>query len=131
MTDTSDTDLIPVLVYADIARAHDFLVQTFGFASGGLQAEGDTVIRGEVRWGDRRIWLHAVTHDRGLDTPGALGMNHGGMVVWVPDVDAHFARVKAAGAEVTSEPTDREYGQREYGVRDVEGHQWYFATPAR
>jgi uncharacterized glyoxalase superfamily protein PhnB len=25
---------------------------------------------------------------------------------------------------------DQPYGQREYGVRDCEGHRWWFATPA-
>ena len=27
------------------------------------------------------------------------------------------------------EPTDEEYGQREYGLQDPEGHNWYIATP--
>jgi hypothetical protein len=25
-------------------------------------------------------------------------------------------------------PTDEDYGQREYGLRDPEGHDWYIAT---
>jgi uncharacterized glyoxalase superfamily protein PhnB len=49
--------------------------------------------------------------------------------VHIPDVDAHHARTKAAGARIDSEPTDQEYGLREYGVRDPEGHRWWFATP--
>ena len=32
-------------------------------------------------------------------------------------------------ATILSEPTDEDYGQREYGLRDVEGHDWYIATP--
>jgi uncharacterized glyoxalase superfamily protein PhnB len=49
--------------------------------------------------------------------------------VLVPDVDAHYEQAKAAGGEIISEPTDQDYGQREYGVRDPEGHRWWMATP--
>ncbi len=130
MTDIDVTpDIIPGLVYRDIRAAHDFLVDVMGFTSGGLYEDGGDVVHAEVQWGTRRIWLHRVTHEHGLDTPAALPLNHGGIVVFVPDVDAHFARVTAAGAHVTSEPTDQGYGQREYAMRDPEGHFWYVATP--
>ena len=33
------------------------------------------------------------------------------------------------GATIVREPTDEDYGQREYGLRDPEGHDWYIATP--
>jgi uncharacterized glyoxalase superfamily protein PhnB len=29
----------------------------------------------------------------------------------------------------TSEPRDKDYGQRQFGVRDPEGHDRWFATP--
>jgi hypothetical protein len=32
--------VIPVIVYADIPRAHDFLVEVFGFQAGGVQYDG-------------------------------------------------------------------------------------------
>ena len=44
------------------------------------------------------------------------------------DLDETFATIEASGAEVVQEPTDQPYGQREYGVRDPEGHRWWFAT---
>jgi len=53
--------IIPLLVYEDIAKAHDFLVNAFGFESGGLQRTPDgSVVHGEVRAGDLVIWLHRV-----------------------------------------------------------------------
>lgn len=48
--------------------------------------------------------------------------------VWVPDVDEHHSRAKAAGAEITLEPTDMSYGSREYAARDFEGHHWSFGS---
>jgi uncharacterized glyoxalase superfamily protein PhnB len=49
--------------------------------------------------------------------------------VYVTDVDAHFTRARLAGATIESEPRDMDYGQREYGAVDPEGHRWWFATP--
>jgi uncharacterized glyoxalase superfamily protein PhnB len=60
---------------------------------------------------------------------GVTGKSGGGVVVHVPDVDAHHDRVRASGAEILYRPRDEPYGQREYGVRDPEGHVWWIATP--
>jgi uncharacterized glyoxalase superfamily protein PhnB len=127
---TALPDIIPLLACSDISAEHDFLVGVLGFTSAGLErlASG-AVVHGEVRAGDRRIWLHLTDQPARLETPSTLGAAGGGLVIHVEDVDAHFAKVKASGAEILSEPTDKRYGQREYGVRDPDGHNWWFATP--
>jgi PhnB protein len=51
-----------------------------------------------------------------------------GVQVTVEDVDAHFARARAAGARLLSEPEDSPHG-RLYRVEDVEGHRWMFSGP--
>jgi uncharacterized glyoxalase superfamily protein PhnB len=123
--------VIPLLVYRDIQAAHDFLVRAFGFESSGVDRTPDgQVVHGEVRVGDTVIWMHRVTADHQLASPQQQTTDAGGgMVVYVPDVDAHFAQARAAGATIDSEPTNQPYGQREYGARDPEGHRWWFATP--
>jgi len=127
---TTSTAVIPILVYEDTEAAHDFLVGTFGLTSGGLHRDADgTVVHGEVRNGDAPIWLHRVTAEAEMDSPRHAAMSSGGLSVCVPDVDAHYARVKAAGAQIDRSPSDQDYGLREYGVRDVEGHRWWFASP--
>jgi uncharacterized glyoxalase superfamily protein PhnB len=120
---------IPLLVYQDIPAAHDFLVNVFGFEAGGVHhdAEG-RAIHGEVRVGETAIWLHRVTDEHALGSPMS-GVRGSGLVVFVEDVDAHYRSVRAADVAVESEPTDQSYGQREYGVRDLEGHRWWFVTP--
>jgi MerR family transcriptional regulator, thiopeptide resistance regulator len=121
-------DVIPVVPYQDIRAGHDFLVEVLGFTSGGVIEDGDgVVVHAEVCSNDRRIWLHAAAG--GLTTPNATGVSTGGIVVYVADVDAHFEEVRGKGATILREPTDEDYGQREYGVRDPEGHSWYIATP--
>ena len=74
------------------------------------------VVHGEVRLDDARIWLHRATD--GLASPQALTQLDGGLV-----------RAQEAGAVIDSEPTDQEYGPRQYGARDLEGHHWWLATP--
>ena len=124
------TTVIPVLVYEDIEAAHDFLVSTFGFTSGGIYRTDDgTVVHAEVRAGDSPIWLHRVTAEHEMASPKGAGGSHGGLEVIVPNVDAHFAQVRAAGARIDREPSDQEYGLREYGVRDPENHRWWFSSP--
>ena len=96
-------DVVPILVYEDIEAGHDYLLSTFGFTSGGLHRNDDgTVVHGEVRIGDGVVWLHQVTDESELTGAHAYGATatHGGLSVIVPDVDAHFARSKAAGARI-------------------------------
>ena len=124
------TSIIPILVYENIEAAHDFLIRAFGFTSGGIfRTDDGTVVHAEVRAGDCPIWLHRVTEEHEMASPKGARGSHGGLEVIVPDVDAHFARVKAAGARVDSEPTDQDYGLREYGARDPENHRWWFSSP--
>jgi uncharacterized glyoxalase superfamily protein PhnB len=130
MSATPDPALVPILVYDDIEAAHDYLVDTFGLTSGGLHRLDDgTVVHGEVRNGDAPIWLHRVTAESEMDSPRHAAMSQGGLSVRIPDVEAHFARVKATGARIEREPTDQPYGLREYGVRDLENHRWWFSSP--
>ncbi len=90
-----------MLVYEDIEAAHDFLVGTFGFTSGGLHRLDDgTVVHAEVRHGDAAIWLHQVTAEHEMASPRGATSSHGGLSVIVPDVDAHYARSRAAGAHL-------------------------------
>ena len=59
--------------------------------------------------------------------PKKLGQITVGLYVYVDDVDAHFERAKAEGAEIEAPPEDKPYGDRSYGAFDLEGHQWWFA----
>jgi uncharacterized glyoxalase superfamily protein PhnB len=50
------------------------------------------------------------------------------LYVIVEDPDAVYERAKAAGAEITREPQDMDYGSREFSARDPEGNAWSFGT---
>jgi MerR family transcriptional regulator, thiopeptide resistance regulator len=124
--------IIPILVYEDIPAAHDFLVEAFGFTSGGVERDGEgRAVHAEVRAGDAVIWLHRVAAELSLASPRSLPAAGSGLVVYVEDIDAHYQAARAGGAHLESEPRDMPYGQREYGARDPEGHRWWFAAPLK
>ena len=124
--------VIPLLVYEDIQAAHDFLVKAFGFTPGRVDRDREGhAVHGELRAGDLDIWLHRVTAEHKMSAHSAMPATSSGFVVFVDDVDAHYRQAAAFGAMIDSKPSNMEYGQREYGVRDPEGHRWWFATPLK
>jgi len=51
--------------------------------------------------------------------------------VWVKDADALYAEVKPRGAIIAYEPVLKEgYGNREFGVRDLDGYLIAFGSDA-
>src|SRR5262249_36065041 len=49
--------------------------------------------------------------------------------IYLPDVDAAFARAVERGAKPISVPTDRPWGDRWGALRDRFGNVWHIATP--
>lgn len=122
-------NIVPLLIYADIAAAQAFLVRAFGFEPGVLERDRDgRVIHGEVSMNGSAIWMHRATAEHGLTSPKSAAAVSSGVVVLVDDVDEHFQRARAAGAVIEREPADQPYAQREYSALDPEGGRWYFAT---
>ena len=122
--------VVPLLVYRDIERAHEFLVGVFGFEPGPIdRSEAGDVVHGEVFADGQVIWLHRVIADAGWVSQESVPVATGELVVKVEDVDAHCERARVAGAEIEHEPQDQPYGVREYSARDLEGRRWAFVTP--
>jgi uncharacterized glyoxalase superfamily protein PhnB len=117
--------LCPYLYYADVSAAMEFLEKAFGFKEKMLQQDQDGTIRhAEMQFGDAVVMMGAPP---GYKNPNQLGHVTVGMYVHVDDVQAHYERAKAAGANVEGAPMDQTYGVRSYGALDPEGHQWWFA----
>ncbi|OBK67319.1 MerR family transcriptional regulator [Mycobacterium sp. 1165178.9] len=128
MLDSTVRSTTALLVYDDLAAAHEYLVRVFGLTAGAMQQDDHgRCVHGEVRAGDHVIWLHPSAED--YQSPRTLGAATGMTVINVDDVDAHYRRCCAAGADVIEEPTDQGYGVREWGARDLEGQLWFFHAP--
>jgi len=46
------------------------------------------------------------------------------VLVRVEDAKAHCEHARSRGARIVMEPTDFEYGERQYAVEDFAGHHW-------
>ncbi len=110
--------IFPYLLYDDAAGALEFLAEAFGFEET-LRMDADgRVAHAEMQLGDGEIM---VGQPQQPVTAAAT------VYVYVDDVDAHFARARAADATIEHEPRDEPYGHRAYAARDPQGHTWYFA----
>jgi len=112
-------NIYPAIRYHDAHAAVDWLGRAFGFERHAIY-EGDdgAIVHAELRLGPGIIMLGSVP---------ASGLEFS-LYIYVDDVEAHYARARAAGAEITRPLADTSYGSREYGARDLEGHLWSFGT---
>jgi PhnB protein len=120
--------ITPYLLYEDVAEALEFLERAFGFKEHvRLTGPEGYDNLAEARLGDAAVYLG----DPGdqYKNPKRLGQETVGLYVLVDDVDAHYERARAAGAEILAGPEDQEYGDRRYTAIDPEGHHWFFAQP--
>jgi PhnB protein len=122
--------ITPYLLYEDVDAALGFLERAFGFKEY-LRFTGPEgyVNHAEARLGEAAVYL-GDPGDR-YKNPKRLGQETVGLYVLVDDVDAHYERAKAAGAEIVQEPEDEEYSDRRYTAVDPEGHHWFFAQSIR
>jgi uncharacterized glyoxalase superfamily protein PhnB len=114
--------VIPVLIYPDVREAVAWLTAAFGFEerlkigenhrSQMSVGDGGAVIIGDVR-GDR--------------VPPRPGESTHSVMVRVEDANAHCARAREHGARILLEPTDFEYGERQYAAADLADHRWTFS----
>lgn len=124
--------VMPYLHYEDATAALEFLTGAFGFRERyRMDGPDGRVAHAEVEIGDRGIIMLGEPGE-GYRNPKNIGAKATGSIyVYVDDVDEHYARAKEAGATILREPEDQFYGDRNYGVADPEGHEWYFATHVR
>jgi uncharacterized glyoxalase superfamily protein PhnB len=116
--------IFPSLRYRDAPRAIEFLVEAFGFQRAMVVENDDgTIAHAELSYGDGMVML-------GTDRDDSHGshVGQGWMYVVVEDADAHYARARAAGAEIVRELEEQDYGSRDYSARDFEGNLWSFGT---
>ena len=125
--------VIPTLSYRDAPAMIDWLVRAFGFQKQAVYADGDVVLHAQLTWGDGMIMLGSAGKDgdwaKLMARPDEIGgrSTHGVCVI-VADPDAHYARAKAAGADIVIDIADQHYGGGGYACRDPEGYVWWFGS---
>jgi len=105
--------VIPVLNYPDVNAAADWLSAAFGF-----------IVR--LRLGNHRIQMK---YGDGclVVAEGTVPADTSHLVlVRVEDAHEHYARARAHGARILTQPTDFPFGERQYNAMDFAGHRWTF-----
>lgn len=123
--------VIPSLRYRNAAAMIDWLCNAFGFEKHAVYADGETVQHAQLTFGNGMIMLGSVDNrsewGKRIAQPDEIGGRETqSPCIIVADCAAHYARAKAAGAEITDELETKEYGGSGYGCRDPEGHCWWF-----
>jgi uncharacterized glyoxalase superfamily protein PhnB len=122
------TSIHPVLKYDDAHAAIDFLERAFGFERVAVHENDDgQVVHAELRSGDG---VASLSSTGAGDSVYDQCAHRACLYVVVDEVDPLFERAKGAGAEIVMEPTDQDYGSRDFSVRDPEGNIWAFGTYA-
>lgn len=123
-------NIFPFLRYQDAPAAIEWLAKAFGFEKHAVYPGSDgTIAHAELSVGAGIIMLGSARKDvLGMKSPRELGAVNQGIYVALDDIDAHYARARAAGAEILRPLADTDYGAREYTARDLEGHLWSFGT---
>ncbi|WP_341897174.1 VOC family protein [Ferrovibrio terrae] len=125
--------IYPFLQYRDAPAALAWLEQAFGFKTVMSHADGKGgIAHAELQLGQGMVMLGSRQPDGpfALSTPQEAGCTTQGVYIVVKDIDALFARAKAAGARIVMEIRDTDYGSRDFSARDPEGHLWSFGTYA-
>ena len=125
--------VIPAMRYRDANAAIEWLCKAFGFEKHlVVPGENGTVAHAQLSFGNGMIMLGSAREDefgRWVKPPReAGGIGSQSAYIVVEDADAHYARAKAAGAEIVMEVEDQDYGGRLYACLDPEGHFWSFGT---
>lgn len=116
-----------------LARANDapalirFLVDVVGFEETVVYGEGDVVHHAQLDWPlGGGVMLGSVRPDGAAQHVSGPGTFSAYVVTDTPD-ELH-TRVQAAGADITMNPHDTDYGSRDFALRDPEGNTWSFGT---
>ncbi len=126
---TTDTKTAPAPTVWPTLQAHDahalidFLVDTVGFLKTAVYEDGDKVAHAQLDWpegGGIMLGSHKPDGEWSRE-PGTFGA-----YVVTDRVDELYARVKGAGAKITREVADQDYGNREFAIADPEGNLWSF-----
>jgi uncharacterized glyoxalase superfamily protein PhnB len=128
--------------YQDPVKAIDFLAKAFGFEVRVKHEEKGVVVHSELLLPGGLIMVGGVTPAHGPNdgwrkSPAQLGgANTQALFIYIDDADAHCARARAAGANISREPATVDYGpewwaDRGYEAIDPEGHRWHFAHRVR
>jgi len=127
----------PMLAYENGVAALEWLSKAFGFRElTRMLGKDGRLAHGEMETGDGLIMMatpspdyegpaHHREHCEAARKWSAVPWVVDGVLVYVEELQKHYERAKAEGANILSEPETGPHGTL-YRVEDIEGHRWMF-----
>jgi uncharacterized glyoxalase superfamily protein PhnB len=125
--------IIPTMRYKDASAAIEWLCNAFGFEKHlVVPGENGTIAHAQLKFGNAMLMLGSESNNeygKFIKTPKDLdGINTQAPYIIVEEIDDHYSRAIAAGAEIILDLKEEEYGGRGYSCRDIEGYIWNFGS---
>lgn len=118
--------MIPVLSYADVRGAVDWLVEVLGFVE---RVRIGPAHRAQLSFGEGGSLIVADAA-YGRAAPAGGERTHS-VMLRVDDVGPLCERIRASGATIVREPQDFPYGERQCSFIDPGGHHWTLTQTLR
>lgn len=125
--------------YEDPRKAIDWLCRAFGFEVRIIvDGPNGCVEHSELTFGEGVVMVSSAggRNEWGASPNQLEGRSTQSIFAYVDDIEAHYQRAKAAGAQLYRELATTDYGaehwaDRGYSAIDPEGHRWSFAQRVR
>ncbi len=126
---TADTQIkvkqiSPVLRYRDPDAAIAWMVDVLGMEKYAIYRDQGRIVHAEMKFGGIFLGLGPTS----TEGPFAGPVTNQGVYVAMDGVDALYERAKSKGADIVEHLVDRDYGSRDFILRDLEGYTWSFGT---
>jgi len=113
--------LTPYLIVDGAQNFLEFIKSAFGASEKFVMRDAD----GKIRHAEARIGNSIIEF---ADAGPAYSAMPAGLHYYVKNADEIYARAVKAGGTSLHQPTNRDYGDREAGIRDPAGNFWFIAT---
>ena len=126
------SNIIPTMRYHDAPAAIEWLCEAFGFERRlVVPGEDGSIAHAQLTLGGGMIMLGSARDDEfgGLvKTAREVGANTQSAYIVVEEIDEHYQKARAQGAEIVMEIADQDFGGRLYSAVDPEGYLWNFGS---
>lgn len=122
-------NVTPYLAVRNAKAAVEFYQRAFGAELAmKLTMPDGSLAHAEIQIGDSHVMMAEENAEWGNTSPQTLGGSPVSFMVYVPDVDAAFARALAAGCTQVRPVENQFYGDRTGTLKDPYGFQWSIGT---
>jgi PhnB protein len=111
----------PYLIVKDVEKTMEFIKYVFGGKEREKMEMADgSVNHAEMSIGDSVIMMGKASNEHQIQNTM--------LYIYVEDTDANYKKALEKGAVSVMEPADQFYGDRNAGVKDKDGINWWIAT---